>query len=329
MYIGEIGGLTCCSSKTISNESVLITGCSGTGKSAKMQQMEIDRSREGATVLVVDVAQSHDREHIFYQIRDEYTNCENRIAPIEDGLGFPFLQDLDVEVLVSILGNCFQLGIRQKIALREAAQLSDKYVDEQGDRLMALGISLSEMKSLDAVKALDKMRTVLFSGVMRRSRKQIERGRINIIDLSGLDDETRTCMTELLLACFWDYIRKTVGGSDRYVFALDEFQNLSLGKNSVICKMLREGRKFGVSFLLVTQTLSLFPTDMMSVINQAGTRLYFRPARNEITKQAREIAPDQPLRWKRVLSNLRVGECIAVGDLSVNGKLIERPLVIR
>lgn len=60
------------------------------------------------------------------------------------------------------------------------------------------------------------------------------------------------------------------------ILVIDEFQHLDTSKNSIINEILREGRKYGVSFWLVSQTVSsengaLFNT----CVKQAGVRIFF------------------------------------------------------
>jgi hypothetical protein len=60
------------------------------------------------------------------------------------------------------------------------------------------------------------------------------------------------------------------------ILVIDEFQHLDTSKNSIINEILREGRKYGVSFWLASQTVSsengaLFNT----CVKQAGVRIFF------------------------------------------------------
>ena len=47
MYLGKFQGRNCVSSKFSPNESICITGLSGTGKTVRLQKIEIEAAREG------------------------------------------------------------------------------------------------------------------------------------------------------------------------------------------------------------------------------------------------------------------------------------------
>ena len=58
-------------------------------------------------------------------------------------------------------------------------------------------------------------------------------------------------------------------------------------------------------------------------------QLYFRPSVSDMKKIADMINPQDTGRWLLKLKGLNVGESVATGNLSVNGKEIRYPLVIR
>ena len=102
-----------------------------------------------------------------------------------------------------------------------------------------------------------------------------------------------------------------------------------LGKKSAIMQMLREARKYGVNLILATQTFASFSKDTMSVLNQAAMKLYFRPAMNEMKKLAKQIDDINPERVSLMLKRLKIGESVAIGDLEVGGRSIERAIVVK
>ncbi len=66
------------------NKSVLLTGISGSGKTTRLNQMEVELAKRGETVLVVDVNQTHSFQHVYQEIRehfffhDEFYSCGAR-----------------------------------------------------------------------------------------------------------------------------------------------------------------------------------------------------------------------------------------------------------
>ena len=93
--------------------------------------------------------------------------------------------------------------------------------------------------------------------------------------------------------------------------------------------ILREGRKFGISLLLATQMLSVFDNATRAVINQAATRLYFRPEANDIKNVAKEIDPENMQRWMNVLKTLKRGEAVTVGEFDISDREVCHPVLTR
>ena len=59
MYIGTIDGRRSDVSNNASNRMVFATGRPGSGKSARMQTIELECAREGRTVVALDTSFSH------------------------------------------------------------------------------------------------------------------------------------------------------------------------------------------------------------------------------------------------------------------------------
>lgn len=161
-------------------------------------------------------------------------------------------------------------------------------------------------------------------------QKNIALGRINVLDLSEIDAFTQVSLAELILSSIWRNAQfgclKTF--TSDLIIVLDEFQNLSLKKDSILRLLLREGRKFGIHLVLATQTTSIFSKDLLALLDQSATRLYFRPAQNEAVKIAKMITHGDPKGWEKRLLDLRVGESIAIGDLCVGTLHIKRPILL-
>ena len=113
------------------------------------------------------------------------------------------------------------------------------------------------------------------------------------------------------------------------MIVIDEFQNLSAKMGAPLMRLLTEGRRFGISLLLATQSLEIFPGEIQPVLSQTATRLYFRPTDNEVKKIAKNISADSAAEWVKRLKNLKVGESVAVGDLEIAGCEIRRPILLK
>ena len=151
---------------------------------------------------------------------------------------------------------------------------------------------------------------------------------MNIISFTGIDRITQVTLVEILFSYLWRSIQ-CCSSREKTIFSIDEYQNLMLGEGSALRNILREGRKFGINLLLATQTLSIFPKDALSILNQAATHLYFRPVVNEIRSVAKEIDSENVKKWMSILKSLGKGEAVAVGNFCVHGKEIDHPILTR
>ena len=344
MYLGKTAGRVCRTSRASPNESVSITGISGTGKTSRMFAMELEEVKQGNTVIVIDCGRTHLRQEIFAEVRQEYITFENRIDAVNDGLSLNLLSPLrskdgktesfvnHVNSAVKGLGSSFALGGRQQGALREVVIEAIRYLQDTHDISEAEALVVAFERRQDAVRTLiyQKLWSVLNCNVLRSCKKPISEHKINILDLSGVDMMTRVTLTEMILAQLWRIacFSGQIYGSGKVTIVLDEYQRLCTKKGSIFRCILTEGRKFQLNLLLGTQTLDVFPPETVSLLNQSATQLYFRPSANEITKIARRIDSERPSYWSAKLRSLRVGECIAVGAKEVCGHEISRPLVL-
>lgn len=342
MYLGTIGKEICKTSAEAPNQSVCLTGLSGSGKTTRLNYIEHEYAKDEGIVIVLDLNMSHSTDRIFADISKDYLSLENRITVLEDGIGDGLLQTLTpqndankfvlaVNAAVQALSSAQRMGVRQISALRRAvieAMRLRKMVDTDAG---ALVLALAGQNDDATETVSEKLWTILHCNALKPATKAIQDGKINIIDFSGTDSITQVCLAEIYLSNLWQKVRNPNDDikQKKIVIALDEFQNLSLQKDSILSVLLREGRKFGVSLLLATQTLEIFPPEVLAMLNQTATRLHFRQTQREARRIAKDVDITKIKEWSKVLTGLRVGEAIAVGNLCVNGVEIERPLLLK
>lgn len=324
------------------NKHMLFTGISGSGKSVCMQKHELQSAQNGAKVVVFDISYCRENNQIFQPIKEEYCARINWVNVKEDGLNLAFLRPMQshdgrsedfvnvVESAVSALGSSQRFGVRQNAALRNAIIFAIEHFAEYPSEIISIGGGLLQQKDPIAQGVYEGLWTVFNQNIFRNSTANLIEGRINIISFSDMDDVSRRVYMDILLTYLWRVFRHYghINGQ-KIVISIDEFQNIGLREGSVLWDMLREGRKFGVELLLATQTLSIFPRAMKSVLNQSGTRLFFRQAADEIYEVARMIDPMDRERWISALSSLQVGEAVAVGNFEVNGNAVDHPILVR
>ncbi len=143
------------------------------------------------------------------------------------------------------------------------------------------------------------------------------KNRCNVFQLTGLDMHSTRLVTEFVLWDLYGYLQSKGKKTDPKVIVLDEVQNLDHQEGSPLSKYLREGRKFGVSLILATQTMSNMRKDERDRMFNAGHKLFFKPADTEL-KAFAEIAAisvrQKPEDWVNKLANLRKGECYSIGQ---------------
>lgn len=343
MYLGNIEKYVCQTSSSAPNGSVCITGISGSGKSTKANRIELEEAKAGHTVIVLDYSRNHQKESILPALQEEYDSYVNRIYA-KDGLGMPILTPVVGEngqsesyvgfvgENVRIFSSLLKLGTRQQGVFRqifiEAAKIKAEYsgISETEAFKLALGKISSPM----ADEICQKLWTVLESGALCNGKSRIERKKINIIDLSDMGVSAGVLLAQFILDFIWRV--SYYGGIEKQygdvLIVLDEFQHCSIKRGFPIHTILSEGRKFGLKMLLVTQTLGIFSVEERALLSQTATNLYFRPEVQSLAATAKIIDSENPAYWKKKLQSLSKGSCVAFGMLEVNGRKVERPLVL-
>lgn len=314
-------------------------GKSGSGKSTQSVRMCINHAKNGETVIAFDMHNTLAPTEIHPKLMDDFEALSNTIDVYEDGIKCPLLkpimfsdgkyeEDIDtIGATVDIFGRTYNLQCRQRATLRRAVSTvfnTDAY-DEVGCK--AIGDQLQIMASEVAANVYEKMMMLFEHNVFRPGDFNAIPGKINIIRLSKFDLDTQAVISEVLLSYLW---RMAAVGTYKdkpiYVF-VDECQNLNLGKEHALTKLLTEGRKFGVNLNLATQYLVNSTAEAQRIL-QAGLIMYFKPTQNKIRETASIIDSTRVDDWVAVLSSLKQGEFVAVGPVEVGGKISKVPLKI-
>jgi len=181
---------------------------------------------------------------------------------------------------------------------------------------------------------LDRPFATRSTGVDWRGLFSDTTSRCHVFQFAGVDSLSARLVIEFTL---WDlnaFVRGTGNKNLPKVVVLDEAQNLDLTEHSPVSKYLTEGRKFGISLILATQTMKNLQGDKLSRLFQAGHKLFFRPADTEMQEHAKLLVQnigDSQQEWTSRLSSLSKGECYSVG-YSVNaatGRLEAKAFKIR
>ena len=149
-----------------------------------------------------------------------------------------------------------------------------------------------------------------------------EKHRCHVFQFAGMDALSARLVIEFTL---WDlnaFVRGTGNKNLPKVVVLDEAQNLDLSEQSPVAKYLTEGRKFGLSLILATQTMKNLQGEKLNRLFQAGHKLFFRPADTELQEHAKLMVQSvggTQQEWITNLSGLLKGQCYSLGP-SMNTK---------
>lgn len=327
-FVGQVSGeKSVYISSNSPNNHILISGISGSGKSYRIKEIEQSIVKNRGTVVELD-------------INGTYAVADSVISAKEDGLNLTLL-DIDQleqgkEARSNLIGYITGAicpkelrGACQQAAVREAIEYALLHRADFSSDMKAIAAGLKVQKTQAAIGAYNHLYEIFEGDYFRNSHKSIIPGKLNVISLQGINPRTQRRIIEIFLSIFWRNIRMHGQMNTEWTLVIDEFQNLDLGEKTVLFQMLTESRKYNVSLILATQTLSVFTSKQKAVLSQAAIQLFFRQTKNDVRQAASWIDTVKKEEWEKQLKRLRVGEAIAVGDLQVNGRDISQPVITR
>lgn len=144
---------------------------------------------------------------------------------------------------------------------------------------------------------------------------------ITILDLSGIPSEIMTSISGTLLkiiydGLFWGVNSQVGGKSQPLMVVLEEAHSyLKSGEHSISSRTVqmiaKEGRKYGVGLLLVTQR----PSELdETVLSQCGTMIALRMNNSKDRAHIRSAVQDELQSMVDLLPSLRTGEALISGE---------------
>ena len=144
---------------------------------------------------------------------------------------------------------------------------------------------------------------------------------ITILDLSGIPSEITSSISGTLLkiiydGLFWGVNTKVGGKNQPLLIVLEEAHSyLKAGENSISSRTVqtiaKEGRKYGVGLLLVTQR----PSELdETVLSQCGTMIALRMNNSKDRGHIRSAVQDELQSMVDLLPSLRTGEALISGE---------------
>lgn len=329
----------------LANRHILITGTSGQGKTYAIQTMILELARQNISSIVFDYTDGFLPGKLETEFEFELNGKITQEVAILNRIPVnPFrLQMIEIPPFGSvpeksttiagrisdILKHVYSFGDQQAACIYAACKQG---VDQFGTEMdfAKLRQLLDEMGTVQSKSVLAKMAQFfdmdLFDVSQEFNWKDVTQGggKVTVIQLTGLDRELQTAVTEIMMWDAWYSLTKFGNKNTPFVVVLDEAQNLSFKEKSPAEKILREGRKYGWSAWFATQFLKgALDSGEISNLQQAAERLYFKPTGEEMNYIAEQISDNkyEMTEWLNTIKGMQKGQCVVQGDrLRPNGQ---------
>ena len=328
--------------KDLNNRHILLFGASGMGKTYAIQCLLSELGQNGQNSLIVDYTNG------FFdnQLEDDFKALLNPMQHILRTRPFainPFRQQVETigDVFIAegeantaqrisgVFAEVYDLGDQQKSVLYQAIRNGISYsrdtimtmddlvpcLEEIGEERGTTGAAakslISKIRPFIDQKPFGKEEVGSWERLFADSQH-----RCHVLQLAGFLRDSSRLITEFsLIDLYWYYRGRGTEDSPR-VLVLDEIQNLDHKEETPLAQLLREGRKFGFSLILATQTMSNLEKDQRDRLFNAAHKLFFRPTDTELRTYA-DIAAmttgEKVDTWKTRLASLKKGECYSLG----------------
>ncbi|WP_066633165.1 ATP-binding protein [Desulfolucanica intricata] len=323
------------------NRHMLVFGASGAGKTYTIQALLCELGNAGQNSVIVDytngftnkqleplvVKMLKPKQHV---IRREplAVNPFRKQCDYIDDLELEEEPSITAQRVSGVFAEVYQLGDQQQSALYNAIRDG---VAQEGNNFNLKGL----IKRLDNIKQGGGPSAASAASVISKIQPFVDMNpfgeedinswealfndqyaRSHIIQLAGFMKDTSRLITEFALIDLYWYYRARGNKNDPKVIVLDEIQNLDHRLDSPLGQFLTEGRKFGISLILATQTLSNLDKDEKDRLFQASHKLFFKPADTEIKSFAQILSDatgNKVDEWVQRLSSLQRGESYSLG----------------
>lgn len=339
--------------KQLANRHLIVFGRSGQGKTYCIQGLLMEIAKAHCNSLVIDYTNGFLPNHLEKEFNKELNPESHFLAQKPLGIS-PFrkqkqdfggvtleeqnhivaarISSVFNQVYSSIgeqqlatLMNVIEDGVRRHGANYDFSCMLDD-LREEGKTGEALANKISPMVKS---RLFDNSGSQGWQRIFNSSESEV-----NIVQLASLSRDIMQLATEFTL---WDLYAYACSYGDKnkpLPIVLDEVQNLDHRLESPLGKMLTEGRKYGISLILATQTLSMLAKEEQDRLFQASHKLFFAPAETEIQSYAKLLEQAVPgssrKAWLQELAKLQKGECISVGlHKNHSGQLVQGARVVK
>ncbi len=282
------------------NRNVVVVGASGTGKSTLAKEIASRLVDLGITTVVFDVHGEYCGELRDYICLNAAELSLSIFKASEEGVR------QRVDFLVDVVTDFYALGSLQRIALSKALLETYKEKGESADLnhlldliLRAsqgevnLGVSQAVVKSL--LPYVESLVDAFRSGRVR-VEELLDSGAV--LDLSRLSDGVSQIVVEVVLEELFTFSQRL---GKELVVVVDEVHRF-LRRGRALQKIFREGRKYGISAVAVTQDPQSIPRDL--ILNSAVVIAFALPEATTARYVAKLVTPENPRLSERIAYKL-------------------------
>ena len=289
------------------NAHISILGQSGTGKTYLISRLAKEACRQGFDVVIPDYSNS------FLQMQDPCVlHTDVREISLDILLNSKGRDaEAHAEELVSSVMLFCKIGTAKQNTIR---QLTVSFLQENNtDETVPELISYCEKQlavSSEAEIIRDYLGLLVPTSTDAYSHTSIRQdGRIHVIQFPyWMGSDQRLHYSEMILAQVWNEQICPSTASKPVILVLDEAHRLHLGSRNMSTRILREGRKFGISGWFITQWAD--DAKMLSTLSQAALRIFFRPGAENVGALAKVLAHGnlkKALQYRPLIARMPVG----------------------
>lgn len=330
---GRLAGKQICY-EGLENGHGYVTGQSGWGKTYLLCQLIAKYFNLGHKVVIFDSSDSFEYSALCRNLSKVFVDNFVKLYDL-DKEGIPVslfktectasLQSQKKELLGILQSGIGELSASQTNALR---RLLSSIINKLGKNgrvtctaiINELNNGKTEETSATYESLLNRLEPLIEDieerGMADRTWKHfLDRSRIiTIIRTDPAYTESGNQLIDMMLATLYNY--QCDNPQIPLDVFIDELQNQNFSKTSPIRKVLKEGRRFHISFFGATQDYYPRNTELGSVMGKAGTQIFLRPTPNSENVIASE------LRYKK--ADMLRFDSMQRGDIIVKGNLYSK-----
>lgn len=331
--------------KELANRHLIIFGNSGQGKTYCIQGLLMELAKHSINSMVIDYTNGFLPEHLEAEFIGSVKPRTDLIADKPLKLN-PFKKQKNIVAGTELTDKAYDVATRVASVFKSVySSIGDQQlptlirVIEEGLETFGEQYSFEHMlQALEdydqtGVKVANKLLPLVKANIFAFDNSdgwndiyQSKDSVCRLIQMARLSRDVWLAAVEFILWDLYSYASLHGDKNSPLPIVLDEVQNLDHRLESPLGKMLTEGRKYGISLILATQTMSNLGKDEQDRLFQASHKLFFAPAMTEVQTYAKLLEQAVPgsdkKYWLSELSKLKKGECISVGmHAQINGQV--------